>query len=180
MFVSEFPPTIHTHSQIAREEIPKPRQETREFFTFKELHPNVTDAVFPEISSTWFNEDEDDEDFDDKWSTHVAGRFTCNNNLCKKRFWYSGTVTIEIKRYEDNGYSTIVYNQRCKSCNWLGTFKLDEQSYIKRVAYRLKRWAGVRVEMPPFNQKQTREHERAYCEGCKRGKCLQGDGSRLY
>jgi hypothetical protein len=45
IFVSTVPPTITTHQQIAREHVPKPTQETREFFTFPELQPNVADAT---------------------------------------------------------------------------------------------------------------------------------------
>jgi hypothetical protein len=38
-------------------------------------------------------------------------------------------VPIEIRGYNNNGYSAIVYNQRCKSCDRLGTFELNERSY---------------------------------------------------
>lgn len=138
MFISAIPPAITTNSLIARKDVPKPTQETGEFFMFPALHPNVTDAVFPEIPSTWFNDDDDD-NFDREWFTHVMGRFICQNHTCIKRFWDSWKVSIEIRGYNDNGYSAIVYNQRCKCCNWLGTFELDEQSYIERVAYRLKK-----------------------------------------
>jgi hypothetical protein len=175
MCVSATPPTITTNSQIASEDVSEPKQETREFFTFPELHPNVADAVFPEISSAWFNEDDDDDNFDRKWFTHVMGRFTCNNNTCKKLFWNSRKVPIEIRGDGDSGYSAIVYNQRCKSCNRLGTFELNEPSYIERVAYRLKKWAGVEMDAPPFNGIEGPPHERAYCEGCRRGKCQDGD-----
>jgi hypothetical protein len=155
--------------------VPEPIQETREFFMFPELQPNVADAVFPEISSTWFNEDENDEDFDREHFTHVMGKFICNHKTCKKQFWGSWKVSIEIRRYDYFGYSAIVYNQRCKSCDQLGTFELNERSYIERVAYRLKRWAGVQMEAPPFDEGDSPPHEVKYCEGCKRGKCREGD-----
>jgi hypothetical protein len=180
MFVSAIPPTITTHSKIARDDVSKPTQETREFFMFPELHPNVTDAVSPEISWTWFNDADDDDNFDNKWFTHVMGRFICNNNACKKRFWDSKKVPIEIRGYDDNGYSATVYNQRCKSCDRLGTFELYERSYVERVAYRLKKWAGVEMEAPPFNGVEGPPHERDYCEGCKRGKCREGVNTLLW
>jgi hypothetical protein len=145
------PPTITTHPQTVRDDILQPTQEAREFFTFPELHPTVTDAVFPEISSTWFNDVDDDDNVGHECFTHIMGRFICNNNDCKKRGWDSRKVPIEIKGYDDNGYIAIVYNQRCTSCNRLGTFELDERSYIERVSYRLKKWAGVKMERPPFN-----------------------------
>jgi len=183
MFVSTTPPTITTHSQIAREAVIKPTQETRELFMFPELHPKVRDAVSPELSSAWFNDDNDndnDDNFDHEWYTHVMGRFMCNNDTCRKQFWNSRKVPIEIRGFDNNGYIAIVYNQRCKSCDWLGTFELDEQSYIERVAYRLKKWAGVEMEAPPINGTEGPPHERAYCEGCKRGKCREGVGFGLY
>lgn len=175
---------IATHSQIATKDVPRPTQETREFFKFPELHPDVAHAVSPEISSIWFNDendnDDDDDGFDNRWFTHVMGRFMCNNNFCKKHFWDSGMVPIEIRGYKDNGYSAIVYNQRCTFCYQLGTLKLDERSYIERVAYRLKKWAGVEMKTPPYNNIRRPDHKRTYCEGCKRGKCLHGDGVNLY
>jgi hypothetical protein len=182
MLLSAFPPTKPTNSQRARKSVPQPIQETREFFTFPELHRNVADAVSPEIPSTWFNGDDDDDDddddgtFDEKYNTHVMGKFTCTNKKCKKRFWGSKKVPIEIRGYANNGYSAVVYNQRCKACDELGTFELDIPSYVERVAYRLKKWAGVDMEKPPFNEKQGPPHESAFCEGCKRGKCREGYG----
>jgi transcription elongation factor Elf1 len=181
MLLSAFPPTRTTNSQRPRNGVPQPTQETRKFFTFPELHPNIADAVSPEISSTWFNgDDDDDDDFDDEWLTHVMGKFTCTNKTCKKRFWGSKKVSIEIRGYDDNGYSAVVYNQSCKSCDELGTFELDIPSYVERVAYRLKKWAGVEMKAPPFNEIQGPPHEQAYCEGCKRGKCREGDRVKLY
>jgi transcription elongation factor Elf1 len=178
------PPAMTPNPQRARKHVPKqqqqPPQETREFFTFPELHPNVAAAVSPEISSTWFNGDHDDDDFDEEWNTHVMGRFKCTNNACKKPFWDSRKVPIEIRGYDNDGYSAVVYNQRCKSCNDLGTFELNIPSYVERVAYRLKKWAGVEMEAPPFNEMLGPPHERAYCEGCKRGKCREGDRIKLY
>jgi hypothetical protein len=173
MFVSDIAPTVTTHSQVARDDVLEPIQETREFFMFPGLHPNVTDAVSPEISSIWFNEDDHDDNFDHERLTNVMGKFVCNNNACRKKGWNSMKVSIEIRGYDGNGYNAIVYNQRCNSCNRLGTFELDEQSYIDRVAYRLKKWAGVKTEAPFFNGISTSPHKQAYCEGCKRGKCQE-------
>jgi hypothetical protein len=175
MLLSAFPPTKTTNPQRARKRVPQLPQETREFFTFPALHPNVADAVSPEIPSTWFNSASDDDTFDENYITHVMGKFTCTDKKCKKRFWGSKKVSIEIRGYANNGYSALVYNQRCKACNELGTFGLDITSYVERVAYRLKRWAGVDMKAPPFDGIQGPPHEQAFCEGCKRGKCQQGD-----
>jgi hypothetical protein len=174
ILLSAFPPSKTTNSQRARKSVPQLLQETRKFFTFPALHPNVADAVSPEIPSTWFNSDVDDDTFDDDYNTYVMGKFTCTNKKCKKRFWGSKKVYIEIRGYANNGYGAVVYNQRCKDCDELGTFELDIPSYVERVAYRLKKWAGVDVEAPSFGGIQGPSHEQDFCEGCKLGKCQQG------
>jgi hypothetical protein len=170
-FVSANPVTTTTPQKRAKKNISKTVQETREFFMFPELHADISKAVFPEITSTWFNENDDDDQSNHEYPTYVMGRFVCNNNACKKQLWVSGKVFIEIRGYDGNGYSAVVYNQRCKSCNSLGTFVLGEQSYIDRVAYRLKYWAGVREKRPYHGEATGPPHERDFCEGCRRGKC---------
>jgi ribosomal protein L31 len=174
------PATITALQKILGENTPESTQETREFFVFPELHQSIAEAVFPEILSTWFQEDDDDDDFDKVWQTHVMGIFICTNNACKAQLWVSRMVPIEIRGYDSNGYSAIVYNERCMSCNRLGTFVLDEDSYIGRVAYRLKKWAGVAVEKPYYGPKIGFDHQQEFCEGCKRGKCRDMDGYVLY
>ena len=44
--------------------------------------------------------------------------------------WGSKKVAILIRRYPKNGYNTIVFNQRYKSYNQLGTLTLDKELYI--------------------------------------------------
>lgn len=157
----------------SKKPVKRTKEEARTSFTFPDLHQSVAEAVAPEISSPWFNDDGEDEDFSTEYSTCIMGRFTCNNSSCKKRSWGSKVVAIVIRSYARNGYTAIVFNQRCKSCDHLGTLKMDHQSYIERVAYRLKRWAGVAVARPPFNAKTGPPHERELCEGCKKGVCPQ-------
>jgi hypothetical protein len=148
------------------------KEETRTFFIFPELHYSIAEAVAPSKISTWFNNDIDAH-FNNWYKTCVMGRFTCDNNACRKKRWSSKVVATWIQGYTRNGYNAIVFNQRCESCNCLGSFKLDEKSYIDRIAYRLKKWAGVIVEQPPFLLKKTPPHEKDLCEGCKVGKCPQ-------
>jgi hypothetical protein len=174
------PITTTTLSKKAKTNVFNPKQETKEFFTFPALNANIADAVAPEITYTWFNEDSDDDDFNNEYDTFVMGRFMCNNNACKRQSWISGKVYIEIRGFDYNGYSAVVYNQRCRSCDFLGTFVLDEQSYIERVAYRLKKWAGVAVAQPYYKVVNTPQHEQDFCEGCKRGKCEAGGSLALY
>ena len=164
-----------TPPKIAKSKRFRLKQETREYFMFPELHSKIAEAVLPEIITIWFNENDDDENFSCRYHTHMMGKFTCHNNECKKELWTSKKVAIEISGYGRNGYRAIVYNQRCKSCNCLGTFVMDEESYIERISYRIKRWAGVEVMQPDYDRKLTKPHEQDYCEGCKRGKCTEGD-----
>jgi hypothetical protein len=174
------PATITALHKILGEDTPPFTQETRELFMFPALHPNIAEAVLPGISSTWFQDDDDDEDFDQEWCTHVMGIFICRNNACKAQLWVSRMVPIQIRGYSSNGYSAIVYNERCMSCNRLGSFVLDEDSYIERVAYRLKKWAGVAVERPYYGPKTGLPHKQEFCEGCKRGKCREMDRDVFY
>jgi hypothetical protein len=164
----------------AKRNVPEPTHETREFFMFPELHATIAEEILPEVTSTWFNGNADDYNYKNKYGTNVMGRFICSNNACKKPGWPSMKVCIEIRGYNNNGYSVVVYNQRCKSCNWLGTFMLDRESYIDRVAYRVKKWAGVIMTPPEFGGGTSPPHESKFCEGCKRGICQEGGGFSSY
>ncbi|PSN59273.1 hypothetical protein BS50DRAFT_682369 [Corynespora cassiicola Philippines] len=172
--------TVASLRELLGESIAKPTQETREFFTYPAFHQNIAEAVLPEISSTWFQEDESDENFDNEWFTHVLGIFICNNGACKSQLWVSRKVPIEIRGYDENGYSAFVYNQRCKSCDGLGSFVLDKESYVERVAYRLKKWAGVTMPLPYYRPKEGLPHETDFCEGCKRGMSMASNSSPDY
>jgi hypothetical protein len=144
-------------------------------FSFPELHQRIAEAVAPAITSTWFNHNTE-APFEREYGTNIVGTFKCVNNRCKKKGWSSGVVAIWIYGYSRNGYNAIVYNQRCKACDWLGSLKMDEESYVERIAYRLKKWAGVRMERPFFGHKILRgPHDSERCEGCKVGHCTQAD-----
>jgi len=103
------------------------------------------------------------------------GRFTCQNDGCATSGWSSKMVAILIRGYSENGYNAVVFNQRCKTCNKLGDFTLNKESYVERVSYRLKKWAGVQVEQPHYTEKTGPPHLRDFCEGCKQGYCQQSD-----
>lgn len=84
----------------------------------------------------------------------------------------SKIVGIEILKFGGNTYNAIIFNQRCRVCDTLGFFRLHEGSYVERVVYRLKKWAGIKVEKPLYNgHRRGPEHESRLCEGCKVGKC---------
>lgn len=112
----------------------------------------------------------------DSYSTNIISKFTCINPSCSKQSWGSGRVAILMRQFDLDtdtvGYNATVYNQRCKGCRKLGVMAVDEGVYVERVAYRLKKWAGVAVDQPPYHgEKGTPPHEWELCEGCKRGVC---------
>lgn len=110
-----------------------------------------------------------------EYSTNIMGTFLCTNTSCDQEGWGSKKIAIRIRRYlPGNGYNAVVFNQRCKSCQKLGSMTINEESYIDRVTYRLKKWAGVEVEKPQFNRREGPPHARHLCEGCKRGVCSWG------
>ncbi|KAF3764443.1 hypothetical protein M406DRAFT_260477 [Cryphonectria parasitica EP155] len=150
-------------------------RETRTSFTFASLHGDVARAVSDHIASIWFNKDDDSGEICIKdYSTNVMGSFKCKNAKCSTNRWTSKMVSIVIRGYPNNGYSATVFNQRCKSCNGLGTFTLDRQSYVERVAYRLEKWAGCQVKAPYYGEGKGLPHREDLCEGCKQGICWSG------
>jgi len=158
---------------MARKKFAKPKGEKGASFTFPLLHQDVANAVSDEIASTWFNRNASDNNCQNEYSTHVMGKFTCTNHGCTKDGWTSKKVAIRIRGYARNGYNAVVFNQRCVDCNRLGNLTLDENSYVERVAYRLRKWAGIRVEGQPYSGKEGPPHKRELCEGCKQGYCKE-------
>ncbi|KAI1073346.1 zinc-binding domain-containing protein [Whalleya microplaca] len=149
------------------------RGEATSSYTYPLLHPSVVKAVSDKVPNAWFHKYDDKAD--QAYVTHVMGKFTCNNSDCSSNVWNSMKVAIQIKGYPGNGYNATVFGQRCRSCNKLGDFSLNENSYIKRIAYRLKKWAGAEVEIQPYRHKGGPPHESDYCEGCRLGICTEGD-----
>ncbi|KAI7913423.1 hypothetical protein M0657_010038 [Pyricularia oryzae] len=140
---------------------------------FPLLHPQIVDAVGKDICPAWENNAQQDGQCTNDYDTNVSGQFRCSNRACFK-VWGSGLVAIRRMAFDDNRYNAIVYNQHCKKCNSLGIMKLDEARYVERVSYRLKKWAGVRQEMPPCQAKSGPPHMDELCEGCIQGHCRQG------
>ncbi|KAI2619761.1 zinc-binding domain-containing protein [Hypomontagnella submonticulosa] len=151
----------------------KRKNDEKATYTFPSLHEDILEAVSDNIPNAWFSDQ--DGGAHKRYSTHVMGSFKCDNGGCSNSSWGSKKVAILIRRFSDNGYNAVVFGQRCRKCNQLGTFTLDDTSYIERVAYRLKKWAGVRVETPHFSGRAGPPHETEFCEGCKRGCCREGE-----
>ncbi|UPX09972.1 uncharacterized protein EKO05_0000648 [Ascochyta rabiei] len=145
---------------------------SRTSYTFSELHELIAHAVVPDLPAPHFHPPS--ARFKNERATNVMGNFLCTYRKCPKQSWGSKIVAIVIRGYANNGYSAEVFGQRCKSCDRLGALTLDVQSYVERVAFRLKTWAGVRMEEPPFEKMKGPPHESAFCEGCARGVCRLG------
>lgn len=105
-------------------------------------------------------------------STHNPAR--PDVGLSKQKGWGSKKICIVIRKYPGNGYSAQVFNQECKTCGELGRMQINANSYVERVAFRLKKWAGVAVDTPPHTERLDRPpHRSDLCEGCKRGYCQE-------
>ncbi|KAI6080884.1 zinc-binding domain-containing protein [Hypoxylon rubiginosum] len=137
---------------------------------FPSVHHDVLKVVSSDISKPWFNK-QSDRIYNNEYMSHVMGKFKCDNSSCSNRGWGSKKVAILIRGFSENGYNAVVFNQRCQSCKKLGTLTLDEISYVERVAYRLKKWAGVKVEKQHYVGKKGPPHKEDLCEGCKSGHC---------
>ncbi|KAF1359120.1 hypothetical protein EJ07DRAFT_120824 [Lizonia empirigonia] len=146
-------------------------------YMFPSLHQDVVNAVSDEIAEPHFHTDDSDSAANKKYSTNVMGRFRCNNNGCSNHGWGSKKVSILIRGYSKGRYNAVVFDQRCKYCKKLGDLKLDERSYVDRVAYRLKMWAGIAMEKQYVARKKGLPHESTLCEGCKRGICPKANDS---
>ena len=146
--------TIVLLLKMTRKNSRKSKEETRTSLMFPSLHQDVLNAVSDTLASIQFHEEDSDSGSNNEYSTCVMGRFNCPNDACSTGGWGSKKVAIRIRGYPGNGYNAVVFNQRCQSCNRLGNMELDKSSYVERVAYRLKKWAGVVVERPIYTPKK--------------------------
>ncbi|RMJ06665.1 hypothetical protein CDV36_013738 [Fusarium kuroshium] len=152
-----------------------PRKKPRSWSMYPALNDELSNELETEDLYFTFNNNDDERDCIESYDTNIMGRFTCHNNNCTSRGWSSKKIPITIRMYSGERYNVRVYHQRCKSCNWLSRPNLDVDTYVDRVAYRLKKWSGVEVERPPYNRKRGKPHERGLCEGCKNGHCEEGE-----
>ncbi|GLB02727.1 hypothetical protein AtubIFM57258_006190 [Aspergillus tubingensis] len=138
------------------------------------LHSDVLNHLSSSlpITSLTFHPFDDDSSSKKEYDTNIMGRFVCSNDSCTSTGWTSKKIAITIRLYPDDEYNARVYHQRCKKCNSLSRPFLDEDSYAQRIAYRMKKWYGVDVERPVYDErKRTKPHNRELCEGCKAGRC---------
>ncbi len=139
---------------------------------FPSLHADIEKALgtVSILPKPWFNDHStDDHKATQQHFTNIMGSFKCRNHKCSKSGWGSKKIGILIRQFPGNGYNALVFKQRCKECNELGILKLDEDSYVERVVYRLKKWAGIHVKRPVYSGERGEPHEAMFCEACLAG-----------
>ncbi|PYI31893.1 hypothetical protein BP00DRAFT_435757 [Aspergillus indologenus CBS 114.80] len=127
---------------------------TRRWSMYPSLHSQVA-ALLGE-SDLYFRFHSKDDDFAlQTYDTNIMGRFSCPNDECGSTGWSSKKIA------------------RCQECKRLSQPILDD-SYAERVAYRLKKWSGIKMEVPVYGGDSNGPHIRSLCEGCKAGHCSEG------
>ncbi|KAK3996563.1 zinc-binding domain-containing protein [Cladorrhinum sp. PSN332] len=147
----------------------KARSPPRSSYMMPNLHERVTDRLAGDgvAPTPDFNKSGRDRDIEKRHATNIMGKFRCSKAGCG-RAWSSNKVAIEIRRFKGNAYNASVFNQRCMRCNTLGVLNIDKDSYVERVVYRLKLWAGIKMATPDYyGEPDEAEHERELCEACK-------------
>ncbi|KAF5009918.1 hypothetical protein FDECE_3903 [Fusarium decemcellulare] len=148
-------------------------ESTDSWSLFPTLHDQVSAKLAEDDLTFTFNETDDDETWVKAYDTRIMGRFRCDNSGCPTDGWASKMVAIMIRMYTDDQYNVRVFHQRCKDCNSLSRPSLNERTYVERVAYRLKKWKGLRQKRPPWNPRITDPHKGELCEGCQNGICAR-------
>ncbi|KAH6653291.1 zinc-binding domain-containing protein [Truncatella angustata] len=140
------------------------------------MYPNSHNEVLQRLNSHGLTPDfhhvDDEVGCIQSYDTNIMGRFLCNNSNCDVQGWSSKQIAITIRMYSGMKYNARVYYQRCRGCKRLSRPHMDH-SYAERVTYRIKKWSGIEVEVPPYTAQSNGPHETRLCEGCKHGHCSQ-------
>jgi hypothetical protein len=149
----------------------KPQDLDKSWSMYPALHDSVGRLLEEDdLSFTFFAIDEDKGSIAE-YDTNIMGRFKCLNEVCTKAGWASKMIAITIRMYPEQQYNARVYHQRCKGCGSLSQ-PFPDDSYAKRIVYRLKKWSGIEMDRPSYTVRASeRPHESALCEGCKHGHC---------
>jgi len=149
---------------------PRNTKSTKKWSMYPSLHNDVSNLLRDHSLFYQFYENDYGENCENEYDTNIMGRFTCRNSACSARAWSSKQIAITIRSYSGERYNARVYHQSCKSCRTPSEPCLDH-SYAERVAYRIKKWCGVQMEVPPFSSRSDDPHRSDLCEGCKQGHC---------
>ena len=156
----------------------KKSNSNRRWSMYPALHNDVSRLLEEDNLSFDFHENDDPQACIKEYDTNIMGRFPCHNRACSFNGWSSKQVAITIRMYPGAQYNARVYHQRCRGCNGLSKPRLDD-SYTERVVYRIKKWCGIDMNMPPHSGQSKGPHQSDLCEGCKDGHCTQLRPRRL-
>ncbi|KAM3086689.1 hypothetical protein ACMFMG_000815 [Clarireedia jacksonii] len=143
----------------------------RRWRMYPSLHNSVARLLEENDLNFTFHEVDDPQGCIKEYDTNIRGRFVCHKRACSSKGWGSNKIAITIRMYDGDRYNARVYAQSCRQCEVLGRPMVDEKTYAERIAYRLKKWKGIPVELPPYVKKETPPHDADLCEGCKDGHC---------
>ena len=141
---------------------------------FPELHAEVSTRLEEDGLSFDFHTADTARNSTEVYDTNIMGDFVCSNDDCASNGWSSKKIAITIRMYPGKQYNARVYYQRCRSCRQLSKPTLDT-SYAERVAYRLKKWSGLQLDIPYYSNESKGPHQSWLCEGCKNGHCSAQD-----
>ncbi|KAF4122295.1 hypothetical protein GMORB2_7287 [Geosmithia morbida] len=148
---------------------------------YPSLHDDVVSATQPNDLGVSFYDRDDESGHIFSYDTNVMGSFRCRNDRCTQGGWGSRRVAVRIRMYPGRRYNAKVFHQRCSSCDKVAALVLDDGSYVDRLAYRLKKWCGVRMEGGGEGRRYGRRtggpHQADRCEGCRAGHCPAGAGT---
>ncbi|KAF3018853.1 hypothetical protein E8E14_007143 [Neopestalotiopsis sp. 37M] len=138
---------------------------------YPELHEQVLrDLQTVSLSHSFHHEDDYSGCIKD-YDTKIMGTFRCQHNRCRGSQWSSKHIAITIRLYEGGMYNARVLSQLCGLCK-NATRPQPDQTYVSRIAYRLKKWSGLDVEAPPYTKRSDESfNDRNLCQGCKHGHC---------
>jgi hypothetical protein len=72
----------------------RPKKATNAYRMYPSLHRDVAKAVFEDIETTRFHNNDSGEGCSKEYSTFVVGVFVCNNNACSGAAWSNGKITL--------------------------------------------------------------------------------------
>lgn len=140
------------------------------------LHRDVASVLKQDGLRFKFHDVDDEQGVINEFDSHVMGRFVCGNKGCPCTGWGSRRIAVTIRQYEGKRYNARVYHQRCRKCGEVGGLRLDGESYVQRVSYRIRKWNGVEVEEPPYRVGGRLPHDGDLCCGCAVGRCYRRRG----
>ncbi|KAJ0118743.1 hypothetical protein J7T55_012997 [Diaporthe amygdali] len=154
----------------------RPRRSEEKYCTFPSLHDDVSALLEEDDLYFGFHDEDDPKGCIKEYDTNIMGRFVCRNSSCSCTGWSSKKIAITIRMYPGAEYNARVYKQRCLSCKALGDLFLEHGgSYADRVAYRIKKWCGVKMALPTYLGDSKGPHQSELCEGCKAGHCTEAN-----